>query len=230
MLLALDTVAGYCSVALADAGGDILASFHEDQERGHAETLIPLIGRAFRKAKTDAAALRGIVVTTGPGTFAGVRVGLSAAKALSFAAGAKVLGLTTFETLMGLALLKHGARLSPFVLVVLPGRGAERAAELFARHEKQSPPWKRIAGPETLQAGRAESWLKGRNTLLFGPAAEGLQREMAGAGIRAENAWARAEDLLRMTRFFPRARWGKSVSPFYLRPPDARPSVIVSHG
>lgn len=230
MFLALDTVTHFCSVALAERNGKLLAAFHEPQTRGHAETIVPLIEKAFEKGKTKPSSLEGIVVTAGPGTFAGVRIGLSAARALAFATGAKVLALTSFEALMGLARLRHGTNLPPLVLAAVPGRGDENAAELFSQPNPTRPPWTSLHRPKTLATGEAAAWLAGKPALVVGPAADRLVREIPSAAIAAESAWPRAEDLLRLMDFFPKGRWGKRATPFYLRPPDARPSVLIPHG
>ena len=63
--------------------------------RGHAEALMPLIGRVIRQAGIAFAALDRIAVTTGPGSFTGLRVGLSAARGIGLAADKPVVGLST---------------------------------------------------------------------------------------------------------------------------------------
>jgi tRNA threonylcarbamoyladenosine biosynthesis protein TsaB len=64
-------------------------------KRGHAEALMPLIARVVKEAGVTFAALDRIAVTTGPGSFTGLRVGLSAARGIALAAGKPVVGLTT---------------------------------------------------------------------------------------------------------------------------------------
>ena len=63
--------------------------------RGHAEALIPLIARVLEKAGLDFAALDRIAVTTGPGSFTGLRVGIAAARGIALAAGKPAVGLST---------------------------------------------------------------------------------------------------------------------------------------
>src|SRR5436305_15092695 len=63
--------------------------------RGHAEALMPLIGRVMKEADMAFSALDRIAVTTGPGSFTGLRVGTSAARGIALAAGKPVIGLTT---------------------------------------------------------------------------------------------------------------------------------------
>ena len=63
--------------------------------RGHAEALMPLIARVMDGAEVEFAALDRIAVTTGPGSFTGLRVGISAARGIALAAAKPAIGLTT---------------------------------------------------------------------------------------------------------------------------------------
>src|SRR3981189_3875837 len=63
--------------------------------RGHAEALMPLIAAVMSAAGTEFAALDRIAVTVGPGSFTGLRVGVSAARGIAVAAGKPAVGLTT---------------------------------------------------------------------------------------------------------------------------------------
>ena len=64
-------------------------------KRGHAEALMPLIARVMQQADIAFAALDRIAVTTGPGSFTGLRVGISAARGIALAAHKPAVGLTT---------------------------------------------------------------------------------------------------------------------------------------
>ena len=83
-LLAIDTATSACSVALFD-NGDLIASDYQEIGRGHAERLIPMIA-----ALPDNGRAKRIIVNCGPGSFTGVRIGLSAAKALALAWNSEV--------------------------------------------------------------------------------------------------------------------------------------------
>lgn len=75
----------------------ILASESVPMARGHAEALIPLIARVMQEAKLAFGDLDRIVVTTGPGSFTGLRVGISAARALALAAKIPAVGVSTLS-------------------------------------------------------------------------------------------------------------------------------------
>jgi tRNA threonylcarbamoyladenosine biosynthesis protein TsaB len=94
-VLAIDTALEACSAAVLDTSGGITASETAVMTRGHAEALMPLIARVMIRAGIEFGDLDRIAVTTGPGSFTGLRVGISAARGIALAAGKSVIGLST---------------------------------------------------------------------------------------------------------------------------------------
>ncbi len=96
LILAIDTALDACAAAVLDTRAGVpIAQESQAMKRGHAEALMPLIARVMREAGIAFAALDRIAVTTGPGSFTGLRVGLSAARGIALAAGKPIVGLTT---------------------------------------------------------------------------------------------------------------------------------------
>src|SRR5258707_12171327 len=96
LILAIDTALDACAAGILDTDtGKLLAQESQPMKRGHAEALTPLIARVIKQAGLIFEALDRIAVTTGPGSFTGLRVGLSAARGLALAANKPVVGLTT---------------------------------------------------------------------------------------------------------------------------------------
>jgi tRNA threonylcarbamoyladenosine biosynthesis protein TsaB len=96
LILAIDTALDACAACVLDTdAGALLAQESQAMKRGHAEALMPLIGRVMKQAGIAFAALDRIAVTTGPGSFTGLRVGLSAARGIGLAADRPVVGLST---------------------------------------------------------------------------------------------------------------------------------------
>src|SRR3954469_6795696 len=96
LILAIDTALDACSAAVLDTDANkLIAQESQAMKRGHAEALMPLIARVMKASSIAFAALDRIAVTTGPGSFTGLRVGLSAARGIALAAGKPVVGLTT---------------------------------------------------------------------------------------------------------------------------------------
>jgi tRNA threonylcarbamoyl adenosine modification protein YeaZ len=97
-ILAIDTALDFCAAAVLDTeAGAMLAQDTLTMNRGHAEALMPLVARVMAASGVGYAALDRVAVTTGPGSFTGLRVGISAARGIALAAGKPVVGLTTLS-------------------------------------------------------------------------------------------------------------------------------------
>ena len=94
-VLAIDTALEACAAAVLDTEHGRVASESLPMERGHAEALMPLIAQVMRQADMPFTALDRVAVTTGPGSFTGLRVGISAARGIALAANKPAFGLTT---------------------------------------------------------------------------------------------------------------------------------------
>ncbi len=112
--LVIDTVTRACSVALFD-DMDCIAARHELIGRGHAERLVPMIAELPDKGRADA-----IAVNIGPGSFTGIRVGISAAKALALAWG---VGCSGYGALALLAAIARDTRAIPVDVAIGGGHG-----------------------------------------------------------------------------------------------------------
>jgi len=98
LILAIDTALDYCAAAILDTSSAVMRAQEAlPMKRGHAEALMPLIARVMRQSGIGFPDLDRIAVTTGPGSFTGLRVGLSAARGLALAAHKPVVGVTTLS-------------------------------------------------------------------------------------------------------------------------------------
>ena len=98
LILAIDTALEACAAAVLDTdAGEFLARESLLMKRGHAEALMPMIARVMQSANLAFTALDRIAVTVGPGSFTGLRVGISAARGLALAAKRPAVGLTTLS-------------------------------------------------------------------------------------------------------------------------------------
>ena len=96
LILAIDTALDACAAAVLDTeAGGLIAQESQFMKRGHAEALMPLIARVIAASGIAFADLGRVAVTTGPGSFTGLRVGLSAARGIALAADIPVVGVTT---------------------------------------------------------------------------------------------------------------------------------------
>jgi tRNA threonylcarbamoyladenosine biosynthesis protein TsaB len=95
-VLALDTALGACAACVLDvAAGRVLAQQSLPMERGHAEALMPLVSAVMAESGIGFSQLDRICATTGPGSFTGLRVGLSAARGIALATRKPAIGIGT---------------------------------------------------------------------------------------------------------------------------------------
>src|SRR4051812_47989443 len=92
-ILALDTALNACSACVFDTQGGELASESEPMLRGHAEALIPMVARVVARTEGFEAIDR-IATTVGPGSFTGLRVAISAARAFALSLDRPSVGLS----------------------------------------------------------------------------------------------------------------------------------------
>jgi tRNA threonylcarbamoyladenosine biosynthesis protein TsaB len=105
-VLAFDTALGACSAAIVE-DRRVLARAFEPRRQGHAEALMPMVERVRAEACLKYADIDRLAVTVGPGTFTGLRVGLSVARGLALAMSKPLVGLTTLEVLAAAALTEN---------------------------------------------------------------------------------------------------------------------------
>lgn len=96
-LLAIETSGEACSTALFE-DGRLIDYRHETIGRGHAERLVPMVAELPNRGRADE-----ILVSLGPGSFTGVRIGLAAARALGLAWGARIRGYPTLALIAAMA-------------------------------------------------------------------------------------------------------------------------------
>ena len=202
--LAIECATQACSLALFD-DGELVAHSHEVLGRGHAERLIPTIAGLPDKGKADR-----ILVSLGPGSFTGVRIGIAAARALGFAWEAQVAGYPTLALVAATA--RHAFPDEPVTACMNGGHG-----EWF------------------MQDFSADGLPKSELVAL--PIETAMQRDVCSilAGDRAQERCADAPGLTALN-ILPDARYAialptpfgsDDLTPVYGRAPDAVPSTAA---
>ena len=97
-ILAIETSGSAFSVALAEKGKLVSEIFWRSGLR-HSELLVPAIKRILKKARWKINSIKKVAVSTGPGSFTGIRVGLSCAKTLAQAYNIPLVGIDTIDVL-----------------------------------------------------------------------------------------------------------------------------------
>lgn len=140
LILAFDTCMGACSVAVYDSTEKrVLAEAYEEMERGHAERLAPMLAEVMMAAALEFKQLDRICVTRGPGTFTGLRVGLSMARGLGVSLGIPVVGISSLAAIaasaQGVRAVVAGARGGEVYFAVYDAEGRESVAPCIVRGE-----------------------------------------------------------------------------------------------
>ncbi|HPR35894.1 MAG TPA: tRNA (adenosine(37)-N6)-threonylcarbamoyltransferase complex dimerization subunit type 1 TsaB [Anaerolineaceae bacterium] len=135
MLLAIDTSTEWIGIALFN-GTNVLAEQIWRSKNYHTVELVPAIKEMLTKTQTKASSLTGIGVALGPGSFTGLRIGLSVAKGIALGQKLPVAGIPTLEIL---AAAQPGLR-RPMLAFLEVGRG--RYA--YARYQYKQGSWQAI--------------------------------------------------------------------------------------
>lgn len=217
LVFAIDTALDSCAAAVLDTEArQFLAREALPMKRGHAEALMPLIARVMAQFGAGFEALDRIAVTTGPGSFTGLRVGISAARGLALAAGKDAVGLTT---LASYAAPQVRQQQDDPILAVIDARHDHVYCQLVS--------------------GRGETLVEPAVTPIgevFGMARYGRLRIVGNAAQILADRWPERLDPPALIDAQPApdiewVAWGGAFAdpasalpkPFYLRAPDAKP-------
>ena len=197
--LAIECATEACSIALFEDGA-LLAAEHRVLGRGHAEQLVPMIAALPERGKAQR-----ILVSLGPGSFTGVRIGIATARALGFAWGAEVLGYPTLALVAAIARRQHPG---PVTVCMTGGHGEWFVQDFGADGLPEDP----LASLKPADAGKY-----GKHNVIAG--------SRAAAKAAAQGPGHVVLDLLpdaRHVALVPEALISDRLAPIYGRPPDAR--------
>ena len=214
-ILVIDTAAALCAASVFDPatkrerGRAML-----DLGKGHSEHLMTVIAEALAKAGISYAELTKIAVSIGPGSFTGVRVGVSVARGLALALKIPAVGVTTAE-----ALAWATRELWPQRSVLVATKAGDRlAVTLFDDGGAV------VKGPLLVTLAEAAELAKSGSYVLAGDFSTKVA-EAAAKGFDFGPETATAD-----IRFFGEVAMTKTADaqapkPLYMRPPDAKPNV-----
>lgn len=198
MQLVIETATAACSAALLGADDALIDERHELVGRGHAERLLPMIAALLGGRRPDS-----ILVDCGPGSFTGVRVGLSAAHGLAIGWRVPVTGFSS------LALIAAASGETQVAVALEGGHG-----ELFVQTYGGDPlspldPLRSLSPNEAAAAIASE--------LVIGSGSEAL------VAARGSGRWSEAMPRAADARSLSLAARSLEARPIYGRAPDAKP-------
>jgi tRNA threonylcarbamoyladenosine biosynthesis protein TsaB len=220
-LLILETSQRVAKVALA-LGDAIVGEQTLDEQRRHARDLTPAVQTLLQSQGWKARDLNGVIVSRGPGSYTGLRVGVMSAKMLAYATGCTLLAIDTFAAI-ALQASETGAVRN--VDVIADAQQGKVYAQRFGAH------------PEPLLIVPLEMWLESAlawNVVATGPGLETFAAKLPAALKKApEIAWyPQSASLLRLA--LERMSRGErddsfAVEPLYLRASSAETKWHTLH-
>ena len=218
IILAVDTALGACSAALV-SDGRVLAHEHREMARGHAEALAPMVEDVMRRAGAAFSDVDRIGVTTGPGTFAGQRVGLAFARALALALKKPAVGVTTLDAMAAEALSRNAS-----MGWAIAAADAKRGEIYLGARTTDASLLEPVLVPLSDAPARLASFAErnGPAVTLAGTAAEALAPLLRSPVFAPIDSVVRQPDAVFVARLARVALEGAPPKPLYLRPPDAK--------
>lgn len=178
IILNLETATTNCSVSIAQNGR--LLALKEDDSPGysHSEQLHVFIEDSLREAKFERSDLDAIAVSRGPGSYTGLRIGVSAAKGLCFALDLPLLSVATLQS------LAHRAETTTFdfIIPVLDARRMEVYSAVYDKNYNEI----RETRAEIIEPDSFKEYSKKGKVLLIGSGAEKCMNILKDANFSFE--------------------------------------------
>jgi tRNA threonylcarbamoyladenosine biosynthesis protein TsaB len=172
IILHIETATPSCSVAISEH--DQLLSVRETHtDRSHAEQLTVFIEELFKETRLNAKKLDGIAISKGPGSYTGLRIGVSAAKGLAYGSGIPMIAINTLEIMASGFLMDYPSDLKGsfkpfFICPLIDARRMEVYSAVFGPNLKQHEETR----AEIIHPKSFESYLERGSVYIFGTGAD----------------------------------------------------------
>lgn len=162
LILAVDSATPVAGVALID-GEKIMAEYFTNFKRVHSKNLLPMIDKCLTDCGCKLNDLAAIALTTGPGSFTGIRIGMATVKGLCMGAGIPLIGISTLEA------IAHNIILSDYL--VCPVLNARKNEVYTAAYDVSGVMPQLLWGPEAcppqVMADKAKKLAEGRPGIVL---------------------------------------------------------------
>lgn len=162
-ILNIDTSTDVCSVAVSDGGACI---FTEEDHKGpnHNEQIGRMVDAALSFAESHAIPLDAVAISSGPGSYTGLRIGTSMAKGVCYGRDVKLVAVPTLELLCVPVLLKEQVEEGALLCPMIDARRMEVYAQVFDRALHVVRP----IGADVVTADTYRAWLDKQPVYFFG--------------------------------------------------------------
>jgi tRNA threonylcarbamoyladenosine biosynthesis protein TsaB len=218
-ILAIDTATEFASVALYETQQGALAESSWHTAMNHTVELMPTVVRLLDNQRLSTQQLDAVAVALGPGSFTGLRIGLSVAKGLCAYLGTPIIGIPTLD----IVAYAHYDQQLPICAILQAGRGRFCAA----LYHKADSGWQRTTDYQLVTVEELSNRVESR-TLFCGEIDEHLRRALT-AQLRDRVAIASPASSLRRAAYLAELGWEQfrarggdevaSLEPLYLHYP-----------
>ncbi len=166
-ILHIETSTEVCSVAVSE---DSHCIYHEEDHSGpnHAERLGSMVDEALSFTDSHAIPFDTVAVSCGPGSYTGLRIGVSMAKGLCYGRDLKLIAVPTLELLAVPVLLREGLEDDALLCPMLDARRMEVYAAVYDRSLRAVRP----VGADVVEADTYKEWLDAHPVYFFGNGAK----------------------------------------------------------
>ncbi|MDC7996392.1 tRNA (adenosine(37)-N6)-threonylcarbamoyltransferase complex dimerization subunit type 1 TsaB [Gilvibacter sediminis] len=163
VILALETATTNCSVAVVDSKGEVLVKEDYGSKYSHGEKLHVYIDEILKEAGLTQNDLEAVAVSAGPGSYTGLRIGVSAAKGLCFALDIPLITIGTLDSLVRQLYADQG-----YLVAMLDARRMEAYTAVYDHTYKVFSPMQ----PQLLNSDSFSEFLKRGPVVFIGTANE----------------------------------------------------------
>jgi universal bacterial protein YeaZ len=187
MILMIETSTGCCSVALS-RGNEIIAERVTTTPRQHASILAPFVQEVLSEAGVTMSECNAVSVSEGPGSYTGLRVGVSTAKGLCFGAGKPLVSVNTLQVLA-----IQGAGKADIIIPMIDARRMEVYTAVFDSNGSQLSD----VEAKILDENSFSDLLETHKVLFIGDCVEKFQSVCKSPNASFEKCWPLASAMLK---------------------------------
>jgi tRNA threonylcarbamoyladenosine biosynthesis protein TsaB len=180
-ILSIETSTSICSVAIHEQG-ELLALAEIKEPGAHAEKLLLLVDELFEKAGLSFADLDAVAVSQGPGSYTGLRIGVSTAKGIAYALEIPLIGINTLQAMAASQSVAPG----DYVVAVLDARRKEVYTQTFGDSLQELSSIEAVV----LEEGVFASILEKGRVYFVGDGVEKVKEEVKSANALFVADWA----------------------------------------
>ena len=186
LILACDTSNSTCCAGLYEDGKELMFELN-NSGRTHSETFMPIVDKIVKESGKSYKDIDAVAVTVGPGSFTGIRIGLSAVKGLCLAMGKPCIPVSSTKALaLSVENITAEEKDSVFIpcfdarnnRVFASVRGGDGYSELIEEGAYDADDL----------AEKAKPYLEGKTVFLLGNGADTMQKVLEGTGADIQNA------------------------------------------